>query len=76
MNCRFLAKQKAANPIKDREQTAAFALNCSRLGQQYYSQTQETKASTFALKFHLGQIVATPGAICTEDKAPNDQALV
>jgi hypothetical protein len=22
--------------------------------------TQETKASTFALKFHLGQIVATP----------------
>jgi hypothetical protein len=38
--------------------------------------TQETKASTFALKFHLGQIVATPGAICTEDKAPNDQALV
>ena len=38
--------------------------------------TQETKATTFAPKFQLGQIVATPGAICTEDKALNDQALV
>ena len=38
--------------------------------------TQETKASTFALKFHLGQIVATPGAICAEDKALIDQAML
>jgi hypothetical protein len=37
---------------------------------------QDTKATTFDPKFQLGQIVATPGAICTEDKAPNDQALV
>ena len=38
--------------------------------------TQETKAITFAPKFQLGQIVATPGPICTEFKALNDQALV
>jgi hypothetical protein len=38
--------------------------------------TQETKASTCAPKFQLGQIVATPGAICTEFKALNDQALM
>ena len=38
--------------------------------------TQETKASRFAPKSQLGQIVATPGAICTEFKALNDQALV
>jgi hypothetical protein len=37
---------------------------------------QDTKATTFDPKFQLGQIVATPGAICTEDKALNDQALV
>jgi hypothetical protein len=38
--------------------------------------TQDTKATTCAPKFQLGQIVATPGAICTEDEALNDQALV
>jgi hypothetical protein len=38
--------------------------------------TQETKATTCAPKFQLVQIVATPGAICTEDKALNNQALV
>ena len=38
--------------------------------------TQETKATTCAPKFQLSQIVATPGAICAEDKALNDQALV
>ena len=38
--------------------------------------TQETKATTCAPKFQLSQIVATPGAICAEFKALNDQALV
>ena len=38
--------------------------------------TQESQASTFAPKFQLGQIVATPGAICAEDKALIDQAMV
>ena len=38
--------------------------------------TQDTKAITCAPKFQLGQIVATPGAICAEFKALNDQALV
>jgi hypothetical protein len=38
--------------------------------------TQETKASRFAPKSQLGQIVATLGAICGADKALNDQALV
>jgi hypothetical protein len=34
------------------------------------------KPPTCAPKFQLGQIVATPGTICAEDKALNDQALV
>ena len=38
--------------------------------------TQETKATTCASKFQLGQIVAPSEAICTEFKALNNQALV